>query len=79
MSPKPYDERNDESGQFTPTYSADDFLEAIPKADPPTTSNIGEIVGCEYRTAYKWLNDLADEGQVERQNVGNSLIWSVSE
>ena len=79
MPRKPYDQRNDESGKFTPTYSATDFLDAIPQADPATTSNVGEIVGCKYRTAYQWLNDLADEGLVESQKIGNSLIWSVND
>lgn len=40
----------------------------------PTSSNIDEIVGCKYRAAHKWLNDLADKGPIKRQTIVNFPI-----
>lgn len=73
----PYDERDDESGQFTPSFTDEEFLDVVRERDLPTTSEIADAVGCKYRTAYDRLNQLADEGVLEKREVGNSLVWLV--
>ncbi len=74
----PYDERDEETGQFSPTFSDSDFLEAVGDGDLPTTSDVADAVGCEYRTAYERLNRLEDESRVQSKTVGNSLVWQLS-
>lgn len=74
----PYDERDDESGQFTPEFTDEDFLEAVGE-DGASTSDVAEAVGCKYRTAYARLTDLREEGRVTSREVGNSLFWAVEE
>lgn len=76
----PYDERNDESGQFTPTYTAEDFIDALRDLDGgATTQEIREYVGCAYRTAHAHLTDLEAEGRVTSRDVGRAKLWSLSE
>lgn len=75
----PYDERDEESGQFTPTFSDEDFLDAVRKGDLPSTSEIADTVGCKYRTAYERLNQLEDQGGVTSKKVGNSLVWMLAD
>lgn len=73
MSTMPYDERDEESGQFTPEFPDEDFVDAA--RGGTTTSDVADAVGCKYRTAYARLTDLEDEGRVTSQKVGNSLLW----
>lgn len=74
----PYDERDEDSGQFTPTFSDEDFLEAVREEELPTTTEIADAVGCKYRTAYERLKDLEKQGKVRSREVGNSLLWTIS-
>jgi len=75
----PYDERDGDTGQFTPSFADEDFLDAVSAVDGATTSEVADRVGCEYRTAYKRLGDLEDQGRVESREVGNSLLWEVAD
>lgn len=75
----PYDQRDEESGQFTPEFPDSDFLDALRGGEGVTTSEVAETVGCKYRTAYARLSDLEDEGQVRSRKVGNTLLWMLAE
>lgn len=75
----PYDERDDDSGQFTPSFSDEDFLDAVRAGDLPSTSEIADTVGCKYRTAYDRLNQLKDDDELASKKVGNSLVWMLAE
>lgn len=75
----PYDERDEDSGQFTPTFTDEEFLSAVESSDLPTTSEVADVVGCKYRTAYARLGELEDEGAVTSRKVGNSLVWMLAE
>lgn len=75
----PYDDRDDETGRFRQEFTDEDFLAAVRDADLPTTSEVGEAVGCKYRTAYERLGRLEDNGRVTSRTVGNSLVWSVTD
>jgi hypothetical protein len=71
----PYDERDEDSGQFTPTFTDEEFLDAVEDGDLPTTNDVADAVGCQYRTAYARLGELEDEGKIASRTVGNSLVW----
>ena len=73
----PYDERDEESGQFAPKFADGDFLDAVRELNGATTSEVAEAVGCKYRTAYARLGDLQEEGGVTSTKVGNTLLWEV--
>lgn len=60
-------------------YSDDEILNAIREADPATTSNVGNELGCSRQAADFRLRRLEDEERVASQMVGNSLMWSISE
>lgn len=75
----PYDERNDETGQFDPTYSAEDFIAALRAAEGGlTTQEVRERVGCAYRTAHAHLSDLEEDGRIESRSVGRAKLWSLA-
>lgn len=79
MADVPYDKRNDDTGQFTPTYSVDDMIAAIEAVDDqPTTSVIAEHLDCGYRTAYNYLRQAESEGMVDRMRVGSTSVWTIA-
>lgn len=73
----PYDERDEESGQFVPTFTDEEFVTAAEGG--ATTSDVAERVGCDYQTAYSRLTELRDRGRVSSRDVGGSLLWTTSD
>lgn len=71
----PYDQQDDETGQFVPTYNPEDFLEAVETLDLPTTAEVADHVGCAKRTALHWLNELEDDGRVNSRMAGRTKLW----
>jgi len=68
--------RDDDSGEYTKTYSDSDFIDAIKENDSmASTSKISDAVGCTHRTAYTRLQNLEEEGRVQSRKIGNSLLW----
>lgn len=55
------------------------FVEALRDHAPASTKEIGEAVGCPRRTADYRLRKLRDEGSVGSKEIGNSLMWYLSE
>jgi len=43
-----------------------------------TTTKVAEEVGCSYDLAYRRLNVLESEDEIERITVGASFIWTSS-
>lgn len=74
-----YNQRNDETGQFDATYSEDEFLDALEQGDDGTTSEVAEIVGCAYRTAYEYLTQLESDGRVRRRKLGSTSVWEIED
>lgn len=68
-------ERDDETGQFKKQYPVQSFLRAVVELDTPTTSKVAQYVGCSYDLAYRRLDSLATQGEICKQEVGNSLLW----
>lgn len=60
-------------------YSDDDVIEAVRSVEYPTTSNVADVLGCSRQAADYRLRNLQDEGKVDAESVGNSLMWSVVE
>lgn len=71
MSPK----RDDKTGKFDREYPQKEFLDAITEIETATTSRVAEYVGCSYDLAYRRLNELLDDGKVEKKEIGGSFIW----
>lgn len=71
----PYDERDEESGQFTSSFANEEFIDAVMDIDGGGTSDVADAVGCKYRTAKARLDVLADEGRIRHQDIGNSILW----
>ena len=71
----PYDERDDETGQFAADVTDDELLEAVENVDHPTTSNIAEGVGLKHRSVYDRLEKLEGEEEVEREKVNPRLVF----
>lgn len=72
-------ERDEETGKFTEAYPREEFIEAIEKQGGMAgTTDIAEEVGVIRETAYKKLQRMEKEGEVQSQKIGNSLIWTVT-
>ena len=70
--------RDDDSGQYTDSYSEDDFVEAIQGAEGLVgTGEIAETVGCTRRHALNRLRELEDAEVVRSEKVGRSLVWQL--
>lgn len=71
MPPK----RDDETGKFDEEYPRESFVETIEELEPATTSRVAEYVECSYDLAYRRLNELFENGEVEREEIGGSFVW----
>lgn len=69
---------------FKKLYSDELFLNALSET-PQTTSAIKKKVGCVHDTASKTLKKLADEGYVEKMQIGAAsgtgkmYLWSITD
>ena len=72
-----YDERDDETGQFTRQHEPREFVKAVNILDLATTADVADRVGCSHRTALKTLNELEEEGRVESHMAGRAAVWSL--
>lgn len=60
-------------------YSDGDFLDAVAKHTPASTSEVANEVGCTRRNADMRLKKLADEGKVKRKKIAASQVWTLVE
>lgn len=72
-------DRDDESGQFREEYPTEAFLKTVEELDVATTSKVAERVGCSYDLAYRRLNALSEDEEIEKTDVGGSFVWSHSD
>lgn len=73
-------DRDDDSGRYAQTYPPGEFVEAIDAASGAAgTREIAEAVGCSVDTAIRRLDELEDEGTVERREVGNAFLWMLAD
>jgi len=72
-------DKHDESGKFTPTYTPEDFLDAVGELELPTTAEIADAVGCAHRTALHHLNELEEENHVRSRSAGRAKLWMLAD
>ncbi|MFC4405427.1 transcriptional regulator [Haloarchaeobius iranensis] len=72
-------ERDHESGQFREQYPTEEFVTAVGELSMATTSKVADKVGCSYDLAYRRLNSLAEDGKIEKADVGGSFVWTMNE
>jgi predicted transcriptional regulator len=61
---------------YEEVYSDEDILELI-RGTRLSTSEVADELNCHRTTAHTKLRDLEDEGIVESNQVGNTLIWEI--
>lgn len=75
----PNADRDTDTGRYTETYPTEEFIKAVRELSPAGTADVADRVGCQYETAYKKLQQLADQGKITSDKIGGSLVWSISE
>ncbi len=55
----------------------DEVIEAVQATQPAGTSDIAEYLGIEWQGADHRLRQLRDEGNVESDKIGGSLMWTL--
>jgi len=68
-------DRDNRSGRYTTEFESETFIEAVDELGLASTRDIADEVGCSYDLAYRRLKELADEGLVEGNKVGNTYHW----
>ena len=72
----PYDERDEDTGKFTSSYSYDEFVDSLESlSGQASTQDIADEVGCAYRTAYQKLVELEEENKIISKKVANARLW----
>lgn len=72
--------RDENSGQYKPVYEDGDFIAAIRERDGmASTRQVADAVGCDKDTAYRRLRSLTDAGDLDREDIGNTILWTVAE
>lgn len=69
--------RDEETGQYEPEFTDDEFLAAIETHDTATTTKIAETVGCSYDLAYRRLHQLVEENELRKEKIGNTFVWKL--
>lgn len=67
--------RDNRSGRYTTEFEPKDFIEAVQMLELASTHDIADEVGCSYDLAYRRLKELADEGQIDGNKIGNTYHW----
>jgi Mn-dependent DtxR family transcriptional regulator len=73
-------DRDEETGKYTETYPASDFVSALESRDGTAgTQEIANEIGCAYRTAHAKLSELEEEGRITSRKVGNAKLWQLKD
>lgn len=73
------EEDRDDSGKYSETYPDSAFIDAVNELPVASTQLVADEVGCSYDLAYRRLGDLFEEGEVDREEVGNSFVYYIPE
>lgn len=72
--------RDADTGKFSEAYPREAFLTAMRTLDGSGgTTTIATEVGCTQDAAYKKLTTMREEELVDSQEVGGSLLWTLSD
>lgn len=75
MEPEDRD-RDENSGRFTETWTAEEVLTALEdEGGEATTTVIAQRIGSSYDTAHNKLHALEGDDEITSLRVGNSLLW----
>jgi len=58
--------------------SDEEYLDAIREGNR-TTTEIADSVDVARQSAYERLHSLQEKGEAEKEKIGNSLLWRLSE
>jgi CTP-dependent riboflavin kinase len=67
----------DDGGQFAEEYEDEAFLSAIESLPVASTQNVADEVGCSYDLAYRRLQSLEEDREIEHGEVGGSFVWTL--
>lgn len=65
----------DEDRDHNRTYPTAEFLKAVEKFEPASTSEVAGFVGCHPDTAYNRLTALEQTNEVKSKTIGRELAW----
>jgi CTP-dependent riboflavin kinase len=65
----------DDEGKFNKQYPDEDFISTVESLPVASTQNVADEVGCSYDLAYRRLQDLEEEDDIVREEVGGSFVW----
>ena len=71
----PYYDADPETGRIKSKYSDDDFVQAIETLGYASTGDVAAEVGCDRTTALQRLEQLADDGRIEKLESGSGFHW----
>lgn len=71
----PYDERNENTNRFTATYSDSEFIGAVSDLEIAGTREVSDRVGCTIENARVRLDRLAENGQLEKREIGGRNVY----
>ena len=60
-------------------YTDDDVIDAVRSQKHATAKNVSETLECSKQAAQFRLNNLEDEGRIERERIGNTYVYTVVE
>jgi len=69
-------QNRDNKGQFTEEYPDEVFVSAIDSLPVASTQKVADEVGCSYDLAYRRLQSLENNGEIEFEKVGGSFVWT---
>lgn len=74
------DKRDAETGRFASKHDRSDFVAALRALDGRAgTKAVAEEADVAYSTTDYYLRQLADEGEINREKVGNANLWVIDE
>nr|EGQ39593.1 MAG: sugar-specific transcriptional regulator TrmB [Candidatus Nanosalinarum sp. J07AB56] len=69
------DKPRSDSGEWEPTASEEEVLDAVAKHSPAATSEVADEIGLTRQGADARLRRLHDTGAVEKKKIAASLVW----
>lgn len=69
------DREREESGEYAPTVSDGEVLEAVDRNEPAATSEVAEELGVVRQAADYRLRQLREQARVRSKKIGASLVW----
>jgi predicted ArsR family transcriptional regulator len=71
--------RDTDSGQFQQSVTDAEIIQFVRENGPLGSSDVGDEFDIETATAYRRLKQLRERGEVDSQDVGPTLVWSLDD